>query len=184
MSKYSLNKVQATTEPPFEQASKEQLVKQKEKPGRYKKALNSVKKNWQLYAIITPVIAYFVVFHYFPLYGLQIAFKDFIPSLGVWDSPWVGFKHFERFFESYYFERLIVNTIMIGVLTLLFAFPIPIILALMLNEVQSLRYKKFVQTVLCTALSINGRCCRDVAAIYSTRWCCQSAHYAVWWHAD
>ncbi|MEK4760615.1 ABC transporter permease subunit [Viridibacillus sp. FSL E2-0187] len=108
----------------------------------------SFKKNWELYLLLTPVILYFVVFHYFPLYGLQIAFKDFIATKGISGSPWVGLKHFERFFDSYYFWRLIKNTVGIGVFTLLVSFPVPIILALMLNEVKSLRYKKFVQTVI------------------------------------
>lgn len=108
----------------------------------------SITQNWELYVLISPVILYFVVFHYFPLYGLQIAFKDFIASKGITGSPWVGFKHFERFFDSYYFWRLIKNTIGIGLFTLLVSFPIPIILALCLNEVKSLRYKKFVQTVI------------------------------------
>lgn len=123
-------------------------VKAQKKRKKKSFSMKSILKNWQLYLLIFPVIAYYAVFHYVPLYGLQIAFKDFIPSLGIWDSPWVGLKHFERFFDSYYFERLIVNTVLIGALTLLFAFPIPIFLALMLNEVQNLRYKKFVQTVL------------------------------------
>lgn len=108
----------------------------------------SVWKNWELYVLLSPVILYFIVFHYFPLYGLQIAFKDFIASKGIIGSPWVGFKHFERFFDSYYFWRLIKNTVGIGVFTLVVSFPIPIILALLLNEVKSLRYKKFVQTVI------------------------------------
>lgn len=108
----------------------------------------SFKKNWELYLLLTPVILYFLVFHYFPLYGLQIAFKDFIATKGITGSPWVGFKHFERFFDSYYFWRLIKNTVGIGLFTLLVSFPVPIILALMLNEVKSLRYKKFVQTVI------------------------------------
>ncbi|MCG3088061.1 ABC transporter permease [Sporosarcina cyprini] len=108
----------------------------------------SVWRNWELYVLLSPVILYFLVFHYFPLYGLQIAFKDFIASKGILGSPWVGFKHFERFFNSYYFWRLIKNTIGIGVFTLAVSFPVPIIIALMLNEVKSLRYKKFVQTVI------------------------------------
>ena len=108
----------------------------------------SVVQNWELYVLISPVILYFVIFHYVPLYGLQIAFKDFVASKGITGSPWVGFKHFERFFDSYYFWRLIKNTIGIGVFTLLVSFPVPIILALCLNEVKSLRYKKFVQTVI------------------------------------
>lgn len=108
----------------------------------------SIKKNWELYLLLAPVILYFLVFHYYPLYGLQIAFKDFIATKGIMGSPWVGLKHFERFFDSYYFWRLIKNTIGIGVFTLLISFPIPIIIALLLNEVKSLRFKKFVQTVI------------------------------------
>ena len=105
-------------------------------------------KNWELYLLLVPVILYFLIFHYYPLYGLQIAFKDFIATKGISGSPWVGFKHFERFFDSYYFGRLIKNTIGIGVFTLLVSFPVPIIIALLLNEVKSLRFKKFVQTII------------------------------------
>lgn len=108
----------------------------------------SIRKNWELYLLLAPVILYFLVFHYYPLYGLQIAFKDFIATKGISGSPWVGFKHFERFFDSYYFWRLIKNTIGIGVFTLLVSFPVPIIIALLLNEVKSLRFKKFVQTII------------------------------------
>lgn len=108
----------------------------------------SFRKNWDLYLLIFPVIAYFIVFHYIPMYGVQIAFKDFIATLGIWDSPWVGMKHFERFFNSYYFWRLIKNTLIIGIYTLAVAFPIPIIIALMLNEVRNSKFKKFVQTVI------------------------------------
>lgn len=98
--------------------------------------------------ITSPCYTLLLVFHYYPLYGLQIAFKDFIATKGIMGSPWVGLKHFERFFDSYYFWRLIKNTIGIGVFTLLISFPIPIIIALLLNEVKSLRFKKFVQTVI------------------------------------
>ncbi|MFJ7915219.1 MULTISPECIES: ABC transporter permease [unclassified Lysinibacillus] len=108
----------------------------------------SIRKNWELYLLLVPVILYFLIFHYYPLYGLQIAFKDFIATKGITGSPWVGFKHFERFFDSYYFWRLIKNTIGIGVFTLLVSFPVPIIIALLLNEVKSLRFKKFIQTII------------------------------------
>jgi len=139
-----------STENLQEYTNQVEKVAQKDKKPKKKSSFKwkNVWKNWQLYLLIFPVIAYYIVFHYVPLYGVQIAFKDFISNLGIWDSPWVGWKHFERFFNSYYFERLIINTVLIGVLTLLISFPIPIIIALMLNEVQSLRYKKFVQTVL------------------------------------
>lgn len=94
-----------------------------------------------------PVIVYFVVFQYFPMYGVQIAFKDFIATKGIWGSSWVGFKHFERFFESFYFWRLIKNTLGIGLYELAVGFPVPIVLALMINEIRSKFFKRFVQTV-------------------------------------
>jgi len=109
--------------------------------------LKTVKRNWDLYVMIIPVIAFFIIFAYLPLYGIQIAFKDFSAFKGIWDSPWVGFKHFERFFDSYYFWRLIRNSFLLGIYSLAIGFPIPIILALMLNEVKSNRFKKFVQTI-------------------------------------
>ena len=81
------------------------------------------------------------------MYGVQIAFKDFIVTKGITGSPWVGFAHFERFFNSYYFWRLIKNTLGLGLYELLVGFPIPILLALMLNEVKNKFFKRFVQTV-------------------------------------
>lgn len=108
---------------------------------------NRILRNWQLYALISPVIAYYVLFQYVPMYGIQIAFKDFIATQGIWGSPWVGFEHFDRFFNSYYFWRLIKNTLGIGLYSLAVGFPIPIILALLMNEIRAERFKKFVQTI-------------------------------------
>jgi len=108
------------------------------------------KWNWgnaDLYLMLVPVLAYYFVFHVQPLYGLQIAFKDFSASLGFWDSPWVGFDQFQRFFSSYYFERLLSNTIGISLYALAVGFPMPILLALLLNEVKWLKLKKFVQNI-------------------------------------
>ncbi|WP_223068369.1 ABC transporter permease [Paenibacillus caui] len=109
--------------------------------------LKAVKSHWQLYLLIAPVLVYFIVFQYLPMYGVQIAFKDFIGSRGIWGSPWVDWKHFERFFESFFFERLLWNTISISFYELAVGFPIPILLALLVNEVRSNRFKRFVQTV-------------------------------------
>lgn len=117
----------------------------KRKTSAFKKSL---RKNWDLYLLISPVIVYFIIFHYVPMYGIQIAFKDYIATLGIWGSPWVGFDHFERFFNSYYFWRLIKNTLGIGLYTLAVSFPIPIIIALMLNEIRMKKLKSFVQTVI------------------------------------
>lgn len=108
---------------------------------------NRILRNWQLYVLISPVIAYYILFQYVPMYGIQIAFKDFIATKGIGGSPWVGFEHFERFFHSYFFWRLIKNTLGIGLYSLAVGFPIPIILALLMNEVKAEKFKKFVQTV-------------------------------------
>jgi putative aldouronate transport system permease protein len=116
-----------------------------------KKATNKKTKkilqNWQLYIFILPAFLYFFIFHYMPLYGLQIAFKDFTPVAGITGSEWVGFKHFIRFFESYYFWDLIKNTLGLSVYELIVGFPLPIILALLLNEVKDSFFKRTVQTV-------------------------------------
>lgn len=106
-------------------------------------------KNWELYVLIVPVLAYYIIFEYVPMYGVQIAFKNFVATKGIWGSEWAGMMHFERFFNSYYFWRLILNTLGISLYQLAVGFPIPIILALMINEIKATRtfFKKFVQTV-------------------------------------
>lgn len=104
-------------------------------------------KSWQLYVMILPVVIYFIVFHYIPIYGVQIAFKRFMPVHGIWGSPWVGFDHFTRFFSMHYAPRLIWNTLSLSIYSLAAGFPMPIILALALNEIKEGRFKKFIQTV-------------------------------------
>lgn len=107
----------------------------------------SARKNWELYLLISPVIAYFIIFDYIPMYGVQIAFKNFVAAKGIWGSSWIGFDHFERFFKSYYFWRLIKNTLGISLYQLAVGFPIPLILALLINEVGNKHFKRFVQTI-------------------------------------
>ncbi|GBG11228.1 sugar ABC transporter permease [Paenibacillus agaridevorans] len=104
-------------------------------------------RNYSLYLIVSPVILYYIVFHYAPIYGAIIAFKDYLPMKGVLGSPWVGFKHFQDFFESYYFWRVLKNTLVISLTSLVFGFPAPIILALLINEVKKKLFSRFVQTV-------------------------------------
>lgn len=99
-----------------------------------------------LHFLVLPTVVYFIIFNYIPLYGLQIAFKDFSFGSGIMGSPWIGFQHFKDFFSSIYFWRLIKNTILLSGYSLLFGFPIPIIFALMLNEVRNKFFKKAVQT--------------------------------------
>lgn len=118
-----------------------------ERKSEKKKILRKIRKNWDLYLLIIPIIAYFIIFKYIPMYGLQIAFKDFIAVDGIFNSPWVGLEHFERFFQSFYFERLLSNTLLIGLYELAVGFPIPIILALMINEVKNKYFKSFIQTI-------------------------------------
>lgn len=109
----------------------------------WKKAL----KNYELYLFLLPTLLYFAVFQYGPMYGVQIAFKNFIAVKGITGSPWVGFTHFERFFNSAQFTVILKNTLLLSLYELLVAFPIPIVLALMINQVASQRFKKLVQTV-------------------------------------
>lgn len=111
------------------------------------KSRRKILRNWQLYIFVLPALAYFIIFHYIPMYGVQIAFKNFSPGLGIWGSEWVGFDHFKRFFNSYYFWDLIKNTLGISLYELLVGFPLPIILALALNEIKDGLYKRTVQTV-------------------------------------
>lgn len=94
-----------------------------------------------------PLVLYYIVFKYVPLYGLQIAFKDYKITRTMWECSWVGFEHFQKFFSSIYFFRTLKNTIVISFLNLLFGFPAPIIFALLLNEVQNSKFKKVVQTI-------------------------------------
>ncbi|GIO39692.1 sugar ABC transporter permease [Paenibacillus antibioticophila] len=104
-------------------------------------------KNWELYLFMTPALLYFLIFHYGPMYGIQIAFKNFTPVKGITGSPWVGFDHFERFFNSYYFWDLLWNTLSLSFYELAIGFPLPIILALAFNEIRNGGFKKTVQTV-------------------------------------
>nr|WP_240762056.1 ABC transporter permease subunit [Paenibacillus thalictri] len=100
-----------------------------------------------MYLLIAPVLAYFIIFHYAPMYGLQIAFKDFIATKGITGSSWVGFKHFKQFFQSYYASRIILNTLGVSAMQLIIGFPMPILLAIMINELRGSKFKRTVQTV-------------------------------------
>lgn len=119
-------------------------------PAKVKRGLKFKKifSNYQLYLFLLPALIYFIVFHYLPMYGILIAFKDFVATKGIMGSPWVGFKHFERFFDSFQFWTLIKNTLGLSVVQLIVGFPLPIFLALMLNQIRSEKYKRFVQTVV------------------------------------
>jgi len=97
--------------------------------------------------MLLPVVAYYLIFCYQPMYGVTIAFKKYVPNKGIWDSDWIGFKHFIDFFRSRYFLRILKNTMILSVYSIIFSFPIPIVFALLLNELQSIKFKKMIQTV-------------------------------------
>ena len=101
---------------------------------------------WQLYLLILPLLVYLFLFNYMPIYGVQVAFKDFRTNLGIWGSKWVGLKHFIRFVEYRGFSQLLINTLTISLYSIL-TFPCPVIFALMLNELRSDKFKKTVQMV-------------------------------------
>ncbi len=111
------------------------------------RTLRKMRQHWQLYLLILPALIYFLVFAYFPLYGLQLAFKDFQVFKGMSASPWVGLDHFRDLFSSPKFPQLIRNTLLISLYRLIFGFPVPILFALLLNEVRHVWYKRSVQTV-------------------------------------
>jgi len=104
-------------------------------------------RDYELYLFLIPTVVWYVIFCYGPIYGLQIAFRDFNGALGIWGSKWVGLKHFRSFFDSYYFWPLIKNTLLVSFYSLVAGFPLPILLALMLNEMKNSGYRKFIQTV-------------------------------------
>lgn len=102
--------------------------------------------NKEIYFMLIPVVIFYIIFHYMPMYGALIAFKDYAPKLGVTGSPWAGFKHFEMFFNSPSFLTVLLNTLRISLNSLLYEFPAPIILALLMNELRSAKFSKLVQT--------------------------------------
>lgn len=116
------------------------------RPGR--KLGQRMLDNWQLYALLLVPVALTVVYKYIPMYGLQIAFRDFKASRGYMGSEWVGWYWFQHFFSAPTFSRMIVNTVLISLFSLLWSFPIPIILSLMINQLGHARFKRVVQTVL------------------------------------
>ena len=108
----------------------------------------NIRKYWPLYLMVMPGVAFFIIFKYIPIGGSVIAFKDYSVFKGIADSPWVGFKHFQLLFDSPSFYRVLSNTIILGLLKVVVLFPVPIMLALMINEVRLALLKKGVQTAL------------------------------------
>ena len=106
-----------------------------------------LKRNWVCYLFILPMVIYVIIFNYIPMYGIQLAFKDYRVADGIWESAWVGLKHFKTFFESYQFKDLLWNTLSLSLYSLIAGFPMPIIFALLLNYITNVKLKKVVQMV-------------------------------------
>lgn len=106
-----------------------------------------LRKNWPVYLVVLPIIIYYLMFEYIPMYGVQIAFQDYRPAQGF-GKDWVGFKHFIKFFQGAYFWRLMRNTFLINWYELLFSFPVPIIIALLYNEIKSKKFKTITNTFI------------------------------------
>ncbi|MEF3353254.1 sugar ABC transporter permease [Paenibacillus sp. GYB006] len=118
------------------------------RPNKWKETLKEYKKSKYLFFMLFPTLIWFAIFHYGPLYGIQLAFKDFSPIKGIWGSEWVGLDHFRfLFFQSPDFTRIFRNTLLISLYNIIFGFPAPIILALLLNELRSNMFKRFAQSI-------------------------------------
>ena len=124
-----------------------QLAYEGTSPSSAKHVWKQMKANRFLYLLLLPAVTYIVVFHYVPIYGVQIAFKEFDPALGIWNSPWVGLKYFERFVHLPRFKQILANTVGISVYGLVAGFPAPILLALLLNYTPNRKLRRFAQTV-------------------------------------
>ena len=117
------------------------------KPTGIKALFRDIRTNKVIYLMLIVILAFFIIFNYAPMVGLLMAFERYSPKKGFFGSKWVGLKNFKDFFESYYFWRVLRNTIRISITNLIFSFPMPIILALMINELRTKHYKKAVQTI-------------------------------------
>ena len=112
-----------------------------------KRLINDIRHQPLIYLMALPVIAFYIIFHYIPMYGITMAFQNYSINLGIMGSEWVGLEHFISFFKSYYFGTLLTNTLLISLYDLIFGFPAPLILALLINELSGTKFKKIVQTV-------------------------------------
>lgn len=125
-------------------ATRQIAARQQSLAARWRKSL---RRHWQLYLLIIPPLLYFVVFKYIPMSNIVIAFKNYSVVKGIWDSPWIGLKNFELFFRNPVFWTLIKNTLLLSAYAILAGFPLPLLLALMLNEVRHRWFRKTVQLV-------------------------------------
>ena len=115
---------------------------------RVTKLRKTFRRDWQLYVFMLIPLIWVIIFCYAPMFGAQIAFRKYQPRLGIWDSPWVGFYQFKKFFNSYQFSRVMMNTVVISLYTILCSFPLPIIFALVLNSTRSRKFRTVTQTIV------------------------------------
>lgn len=123
-------------------------AKQGAVPVPKKNLWKQIAKHWEFYVLLLPGIILTIIFKYVPMYGVQIAFRDYNPVGGFFGSPWVGLKWFERFFNNYNSIRMIKNTVLLSLYSILWTFPIPIILALLINQVKWKKFQRVSQTIL------------------------------------
>jgi len=124
-------------------------IQQKDKPiGRFgSRTWSRIRRDWQLYLLLALPLAWLLLFQYYPMYGAQIAFRDYKPGMGIMESPWVGLKNFEQFFHSYLFSRVILNTLWLSFYSLAVGFPLPILFALAITQLTGGLYKRSIQMV-------------------------------------
>ncbi len=127
--------------------NRKRQIKAKADCGIISRGIADLKRNYGLLIMFLPVFLYYLIFSYKPMYGALMAFQDYSPAKGVWGSTWVGMKHFHDFFTGPYFGRLMFNTIKISLYSIVFGFPAPIILALLMNEIKNKQYKSVIQTL-------------------------------------
>ncbi|MCL2031149.1 MAG: ABC transporter permease subunit [Oscillospiraceae bacterium] len=108
----------------------------------------SIRRDWQLYVLLLAAVAAIFIFCYLPMYGIQIVFRDYKPAFGITGSRWIGLTNFTEFFRSYFAPRLILNTLLLNVYGLLWSFPVPILMAILLNQLEWRRFKRFTQTAI------------------------------------
>ena len=121
--------------------------KKSKKSSFFQQTKRDISKYKSLYLLIIPVVIWYILFEYKPMYGVVIAFQDYRPRRGISGSEWVGLKHFKDFVSSFFFGRTVKNTLIISLTNIIFGFPAPIIFALLLNEIKNLKFKKLVQTI-------------------------------------
>ena len=140
------------------------FMKNKKEPA----LIRNIKQHWELYLLILPVILYFAIFKYGPMYGIQIAFRDYYPGMGYLEAEWVGFDNFIRFFNSYQFKSALWNTFSISLLNLVLGFPLPIILALVMNSLRSNMLKKSLQTLSYAPHFISSVCMAGIILTFTS----------------